>query len=62
MIGTGDARVRNAVFSGGSIWFFFASRHQAAALDPTDGVTIWVYGAYPVSEKVWRTCVGALRA
>ena len=35
--------------------------YHAAALDPTDGATIWVYGAYPISEKVWRTCVGALR-
>jgi hypothetical protein len=164
MLSTGDARVRNAVFSGGSIWFAFASSHQAgatvstarwyqldpavgrviqegnfavpdvhhcypalvpdvhgnaalvvgrsgptervsvqltarrasdppnelppsrtvhdgtavhdnpdrhghnrwgdyhaAALDPSDGVTIWVYGGYPISEKVWATCVGAIR-
>ncbi len=164
MLSTGDARVRNAVFSGGSIWFAFASSHQAgatvgaarwyqldpvagqvvqegnfavpdvhhcypalvpdvhgnaalvvgrssptervsvqvtvrrasdppnelppsrplhdgmavhdnpdrwgrnrwgdyhaAALDPADGTTIWVYGAYPITEKIWGTCVGALR-
>jgi hypothetical protein len=35
--------------------------YHAAALDPTDGVTIWVYGAYPVTEKIWGTAVGALR-
>jgi hypothetical protein len=161
---TGDARVRNAVFSGGSIWFAFATAHQAeatvgaarwyqvdpdsarvvqeghfavtdvhhcypalvpdmhgnatlvvgraaagervslhvtsrhasdppgelppsrpvhdgravhdnpdrwernrwgdyhgAALDPVDRATVWVYGAYPLSEKVWGTSVGALR-
>jgi hypothetical protein len=35
--------------------------YHAAALDPTDGTSIWVCGAYPISKKVWRTCVGVLR-
>jgi len=35
--------------------------YHAAALDPTDGTSIWVCGAYPISKKVWRTCVAALR-
>jgi hypothetical protein len=35
--------------------------YHAAALDPADGVTIWVYGGYPVSKEVWGTAVGALR-
>jgi hypothetical protein len=34
--------------------------YHAAALDPTDGVTIWVYGGYPISKEVWGTAVGAL--
>lgn len=35
--------------------------YNAAALDPLDGVTVWVCGAYPVSEKTWGVCVGSVR-
>ena len=35
--------------------------YHAAALDPADGATVWVYGAYPVSQKIWGTSIGALR-
>jgi hypothetical protein len=34
--------------------------YHAAALDP-DGVTMWVYGGYPISAKGWGTALGALR-
>jgi len=48
-LATGDARARNAVFSGGSIWFAFASSHQSGAavsaarwlqLDPSAGQSV----------------------
>jgi hypothetical protein len=35
--------------------------YHGAALDPTDGVTLWVYGAYPKTEMTWGTVVGAIR-
>jgi hypothetical protein len=35
--------------------------YHAAALDPADGVTMWVYGGYPISARCWGTVVGALR-
>lgn len=35
--------------------------YHAAALDPSDGITIWVYGAAPISQKVWATSVAAIR-
>jgi hypothetical protein len=35
--------------------------YHAAALDPADGVTVWVCGAYPVTAKVWGVCVGNVR-
>ncbi len=35
--------------------------YHAAALDPADGVTVWVCGGYPLSETVWGICVGRLR-
>jgi hypothetical protein len=30
-------------------------------LDPTDGVTLWVYGAYPKTDLIWGTVIGRLR-
>ena len=35
--------------------------YHTAVLDPSDGVTIWIYGAYPTSQKVWTTSVAAIR-
>src|SRR5262245_35071523 len=48
LLNTGDARVRNAVFSGGSIWFAFVSSHQDGA---TVGAARW-YQLDPVAGRV----------
>ena len=35
--------------------------YHGAVLDPTDGVTLWLYGAYPKTRNTWGTVVGKLR-
>lgn len=35
--------------------------YHSAAVDPVDGVTVWVAGGYPVDTTTWRICVGSLR-
>ena len=35
--------------------------YHGAVLDPTDGVTLWVYGAYPKTDLIWGTVIGRLR-
>jgi hypothetical protein len=35
--------------------------YHAAALDPSDGATIWVCGGYPVTADSWGVCVGKVR-
>jgi hypothetical protein len=47
MLNTGDARVRNAVFSGGSMWLAFATSHQDGA---SVGAARW-YQLDPVSGR-----------